>query len=644
MSHSSPIIHSASTIPTKENDERNLSLNIPTVNSKNGCQFPATTSITSEQHVSSSDVNHSNHKAVMEWSVEQVQSFLESKHFPRSMLHSFETEKVDGLSLYYLWLYSNQNSVASHGCSDLQLKLNDRLNIDTLHDLVHLKHELNVLFGLPHSEDGADNELSTTAPTMNGKSVLPHISVVARHHQDEPKSQHMLTSTHGHQHHHHFLTHHHSHSSTMGNKSPTTLPSVMPHHHHSSTPHYSPSHKTPTSPSMPPPSPLLLHTLGETPVVYTPTPLSKKILSSLPPSIPQFIKQILPSEIKILDEHSQGESWGSMITKVIVSFFYLMLSIFCTSVTMVVVHERVPQDYPPLPDIILDNVPLIPSAFAISELICLILALIVLFIILFHKYRGIIVRRLFVIIGTVFLLRCLTMFITSLSVPGSHLTSECMKSRAANITLTFEEKMNRAIEITLGFGLSIMNVKTCGDYMFSGHVSIITLLNYTINEYTPKNWKGLHIITWVLNCFGAFFVLAAHEHYSIDVFIGFYISSRLFVYYHDMANMRHIMDSHGIDSTVYVPLFDYLEEMVDGVVQNEFIINFERKSSNRSSRSQSGDFSRSNVGDASSIISNSSSSNTNGEDNNNILSSGEKTQSLNVNSNSNLTTTTSVKR
>jgi len=33
----------------------------------------------------------------------------------------------------------------------------------------------------------------------------------------------------------------------------------------------------------------------------------------------------------------------------------------------------------------------------------------------------------------------------------------------------------------------------------------------------------LHTFTWVCNCFGIFFILAAHEHYSIGIYIYIYI-------------------------------------------------------------------------------------------------------------------------
>lgn len=133
--------------------------------------------------------------------------------------------------------------------------------------------------------------------------------------------------------------------------------------------------------------------------------------------------------------------------------------------------------------------------------------------------------------------------------------------------------MSRAYTIWSGLGMSIQGVRTCGDYMFSGHTVALTILNFFVTECkskprdkmkqthqmrkiaskirktlfsffstdTPRHLYFLHTMTWLLNMFGIFFILAAHEHYSIDVFVAFYITSRLFLYYHTLANNQVIL-------------------------------------------------------------------------------------------------------
>lgn len=112
------------------------------------------------------------------------------------------------------------------------------------------------------------------------------------------------------------------------------------------------------------------------------------------------------------------EAW-----KALVAMLYFFAVTWITAIVMVIVHDRVPdmQTYPPLPDIFLDNVPLIPGAFTMCELCGLILFIITALLLIFHKHRFILIRRMFSLFGSVFLLRCVTMLITSLSVPGRHL-------------------------------------------------------------------------------------------------------------------------------------------------------------------------------------------------------------------------------
>lgn len=106
-------------------------------------------------------------------------------------------------------------------------------------------------------------------------------------------------------------------------------------------------------------------------------------------------------------------------------------------------------------------------------------------VLILHKHRLVLLRRFFALAGTVFLLRCVTMLITSLSVPGTHL--ECTASNQKyesndNLVDMVATRINRAYVIWSGLGMTIQGVRTCGDYMFSGHTVALTLLNFFITE------------------------------------------------------------------------------------------------------------------------------------------------------------------
>ncbi len=252
--------------------------------------------------------------------------------------------------------------------------------------------------------------------------------------------------------------------------------------------------------------------------------------------------------------------------KALLAFLYVLVVSWLSAFTMVIVHDRVPdmEKYPPLPDLLLDSLPHIPWAFEMCEMAGMVLLTLWFVVILFHKHRFILMRRFFSISGTIFLLRCITMLITSLSVPGKHL--ECKPRPYGDIW----NKLYNAYVIWTGAGMTLQGVRTCGDYMFSGHTVSLTLLNFFITEYTSRKIYFLHTFTWMVNAFGVFFILAAHEHYSIDVFIAFYISSRLFLYYHTLANNKASAVRVGQRGWFYFPLFYFFESRVDGRVPNEF--------------------------------------------------------------------------
>ncbi|GFS15265.1 sphingomyelin synthase-related 1 [Elysia marginata] len=215
--------------------------------------------------------------------------------------------------------------------------------------------------------------------------------------------------------------------------------------------------------------------------------------------------------------------------KTVLSFIYVFAVFMLTAFVMVVVHDRVPEmdKYPPLPDLFLDNMPHVPWAFDACELVGLTLGAMWFVLLFFHKHRFVLMRRFFSLMGTIFLLRCVTMLITSLSVPGKHL--QC------------SGKVDEAV---------------------------------TKGKDTPRKYYYVHIMSWCLNLFGIFFLLAAHEHYSIDVFVAFYLSSRLFMYYHTLAHNRALQAADAKRTRIWFPLFAFFESKCEGRVPNTFAVPF----------------------------------------------------------------------
>lgn len=163
-----------------------------------------------------------------------------------------------------------------------------------------------------------------------------------------------------------------------------------------------------------------------------------------------------------ISEDGRPQRLRPEIWKAFLSFCYVVFVTWITAFVMVIVHDRVPdmKKYPPLPDIFLDNVPHIPWAFDMCEVTGTLLLILWLIVLLFHKHRFILMRRFFALSGTVFLLRCVTMLITSLSVPGAHL--QCEPRNYAVYEDTYDHlkfKISQAYFIWRGAGMSIQGVR-----------------------------------------------------------------------------------------------------------------------------------------------------------------------------------------
>ncbi|KAJ1141778.1 hypothetical protein NDU88_008106 [Pleurodeles waltl] len=258
--------------------------------------------------------------------------------------------------------------------------------------------------------------------------------------------------------------------------------------------------------------------------------------------------------------------WG----KTCLAFFYALCCFIFTTVMISVVHERVPpkEEQPPLPDTFFDHFNRVEWAFSICEINGMVLVGVWLIQWLFLKHKSIIGRRFFCLVGTLYLYRCITMYVTTLPVPGKHF--HCSPKLLGD----WEAQLRRIMKMIAGGGLSITGSHTlCGDYLYSGHTVILTLTYMFIKEYSPLRFRIYHWICWILSIVGVFCILLAHDHYTVDVVVAYYITSRLFWWYHTMANQQVLKEAsptNHLSQVWWYRPFQYLEKNVQGTIPRSY--------------------------------------------------------------------------
>uniref|UniRef100_UPI003AAD8CA1 phosphatidylcholine:ceramide cholinephosphotransferase 1-like n=1 Tax=Centroberyx gerrardi TaxID=166262 RepID=UPI003AAD8CA1 len=164
------------------------------------------------------------------------------------------------------------------------------------------------------------------------------------------------------------------------------------------------------------------------------------------------------------------------------------------------------------------------------------------------------------------------MYVTTLPVPGRHFT--CAPKVSGDHVL----QMRRVMQMIAGGGLTLTGSHhMCGDYLYSGHTVMLTLTQLFITEYCPSRLWWFQWVTWCLWAVGLFCILLAHDHYSIDVLVAYYVTTRLFWWYHTMANQQ-VLKQPGQSSLFsrvwWFRFFLYLESGVPGVVPPHYRLPF----------------------------------------------------------------------
>ena len=95
-------------------------------------------------------------------------------------------------------------------------------------------------------------------------------------------------------------------------------------------------------------------------------------------------------------------------------------------------------------------------------------------------------------------------------------------------------------------GLSINGKHVyCGDYIYSGHTMTIIMACLIIKEYSPRRWVLLHYASMAIGIAGVVTLLIARGHYSIDVVIAYWITTRIWWIFHTLAKNPNLKEVNG---------------------------------------------------------------------------------------------------
>lgn len=253
------------------------------------------------------------------------------------------------------------------------------------------------------------------------------------------------------------------------------------------------------------------------------------------------------------------------------SFIYAAAILVFNAVVIAVIHERVPDKSvsPPLPDKFFDYIDRVPWAFKATEICGLTLCGLWMIQWLGLKHRAIVARRCFFLIGTLYLYRCITMYVTTLPVPGKHMV--CAPKLYNDTT----GKMWRILRMISGGGLNVTGSHIlCGDYLYSGHTIMLTLSYLFIKEYCPPKMWWYRWLCFCLSIFGLICILLGHEHYSIDVVVAYFITTSTFKWYYARVEAHvHSQDPNKyLTMTWWNPIFKFMERNVKASVPIEFAL------------------------------------------------------------------------
>lgn len=188
-------------------------------------------------------------------------------------------------------------------------------------------------------------------------------------------------------------------------------------------------------------------------------------------------------------------------------FFTSIILVFC----MNFVHMRMPLNVPPLPDLGHAIIPkMAPEQLGDITLVVFIVMMVVA--LYYNQKRWPIVINFFLTLGNLYLLRVVSISVTSLPPTENHCRYH------------FEKIQNIWWNSFLGLAtFGSINIH-CGDLMFSGHACMATNVWMVFILHYKKKF-ALKLIATFLLVVTFFFIIATRNHYTGDIWIAFWLTA-----------------------------------------------------------------------------------------------------------------------
>lgn len=222
----------------------------------------------------------------------------------------------------------------------------------------------------------------------------------------------------------------------------------------------------------------------------------------------------------------------SELLKTVVAFLCLTISAFLNFFLLTIIHDIVPRQ--PLGDLVWFIVPQQGWAWPVGDVLSTVNSVVGFAIVLLHRYRMIILRRVLLIAAILYGLRAIVLGVTFLP-PAFENRDKICRPQMNGTSMYADEIMTRFVTYVVTLGLTSGQPEIlCGDLMFSGHTVVLSIMYFTQLRYSPR---GLYILRWLalpITFLGIAALVLSGGHYTMDVLIAYWLTSHVFWSYHQI--------------------------------------------------------------------------------------------------------------